>query len=359
MKKALASILLALALVAACMGAGPIKAASPAEEFRVERLRIGWYDGIGFSESPRQLADWGFDLVLPYVGEARSEEVLRYLAGAAEAGIDVVVEIPRSLAIEAGSGLDAYVSAIRESPALDSWYLYDEPEWKPETWLAGLRPAYARIKALDPNHPATLVFMFPFFAGAFARSMDSFWVDCYPFAEGSPEFAAFREGYLSSFEVLQSQSQRLGKNLGIVLQGFGQDSGGKAQFWRRLPSVAETRTMLLACLAARPSTILFWALYRSNRSWIESALLPAFRELRSAFPRGIVYYQNSGYSKGGEGAIVRRLGDGEGKNWILLVSNSDRSRTFTLTGGESSPVLSLALPAYGAALVSLATQEAP
>jgi hypothetical protein len=358
MKKALASIMFALALVAGTLGAGPIKASSSDEGYRVERLRIGWYDGIGFSESLRQLADWGFDLVLPYVGEARSEEVLGYLAGAAKAGIDVVVEIPRSLAIEAGSGLEAYVSAIKEAPALDSWYLYDEPEWKPETWLSGLRPAYARIKALDPNHPIALVFMFPLFAGAFARSMDSFWVDCYPFAEGSPEFAAFREGYLSSFEALQGQSQGLGKDLGIILQGFGQDSGGKAQFWRRLPSVAETRTMLFASLAARPRRILFWALYRSDRSWIESALLPAFKELRSAFPRGIVYYQNSGYSKGGEGAIVRRLGDGEGKNWMLIVSKSDRARSFTLSGNDSSSELSVALPAYGAALVSLPIQEA-
>ncbi|HSV56828.1 MAG TPA: hypothetical protein VLH39_06940, partial [Magnetospirillaceae bacterium] len=161
-------------LAAGCASGGPAVQArlgSPparpgrGEIYLVPNFRIGWYDTMQRPETPARLAAAGYDTVMPYIG-LRSKEVVRTFLDAAEkAGIGVHLDIPSApVRDKDGRALEEFILAFRDSPAVLSWYLYDEPEWKPAVRPWVLRRAYKRIKALDPGRPIALVFMFPFLA---------------------------------------------------------------------------------------------------------------------------------------------------------------------------------------------------
>jgi len=221
---------LSAALLSVACSTAPVNrtagSARPAadEPYRVEHFRVGWYDSVGNPKVSDLLAMAGFDSVMPYSSRSSIEEVLLFLKAAEEAGIGVHLEIPRiRVADSTGKSLEEYVRATAGNPAVLDWYLYDEPEWKRESRPAMLEAAYKRVKTLDPERSVALVFILPSLSGAYRDSMDSLWIDYYPVARGSREFAALRGGrYADKMKAFGRRADRYGMPLTIVPQGFGE-----------------------------------------------------------------------------------------------------------------------------------------
>jgi hypothetical protein len=294
----------------------------------VPRFSLGWYAATSKDDTPSRIAAMGFDLVMPYIGGRGEARTDAFLDASASSGIGVVLEIPRALCADPeGTAFRDYVLRYAQRGEVRSWYLYDEPEWKSASRPKLLRAAYRRLKELDPGRPVVLVFMFPFLIDRYAGAMDELWFDNYPIAARSAEFSAFRGGrFARRMAAMGDRADRLGLPLKIVLQGFGEGADGKPQFWRRLPTRAETRYMIHAALLARPSGLLFWTLYRAKAEWIAESLLPELATLRERFPRGITYESAVGYSIDGASCDRIVLANDEGKAWLLVLNRTSRVR---------------------------------
>lgn len=335
----------------------------PQEPYRVEQFRVGWYDTLSHTDTPERLAAAGFDSVMPYAGSSSGEEARAYLEAARKAGVGVHLDIPRSLVSDRNlAALEGYVRAARGSPALLSWYLYDEPEWKLKIGPRTLASAYERVKALDPERDIDLVFMFPRLSGAYRRAMDRYWIDWYPVAQRSREFAAFRLGrYADRMKAFGRRADRYGLSLTIVVQGFGEDEDGKPQFWRRLPTPAEARYMFYAALLSRPEEVVYWTLYRTRDEWFLGVLVPIVREFRGMFPDSVEYLPDPGFSTVGGQADLVLLGDGRGALRLLALSREGKRRTLKILApsgfeieeesGRGRPEESIDLEPYGVRLL--------
>lgn len=373
-RSAAARLLLAAAALSpsSCASPGPAVEArrglapsrpGPDEPYLVRDFRIGWYDTIRKPETPGVLADGGFDSVMPYVGDRGLEQVRAFLSAAGEAGIGVHLDVPRAAVRDPdGRALAAYVREFRDSPALLSWYLYDEPEWKPGIRPGMLERGYARVKALDPHHPAALVFMFPSLAGAYRGAMDSYWIDHYPVLKGSPEFHALRGGrYADKLKRYGRSADRLGLPLTFVAQGYGRGEDGSDQFRRRLPTPEEARYMFWASFLARPAEILYWTLYRTRESWFRETLVPLVREFRERFPDAVEYLPDPGFRILGGRTDSVFLGNGRGGLRLVVLSREGRERelilqaptgyAFTGGPGEAAREFRADLEPYGVLLL--------
>lgn len=365
-RAALASIsmvvLIALAL-AACASSGGTKPGAKKSDLplAVDNFRIGWFDTITNLQGPAKIAAGGFDFSMPYAGEGDQAAIETYLDEAAEAGISVYLDIPRPLVETPDGRLDKYISTFKDRPQLLGWYLYDEPEWKPAVRPAALRRSYDRVKELAPWLSIALAFGFLNFVKSYRDAMDMFWFDFYPITKGQKEFGAFRGGrYARTVESAASAAAALNKPLTLIIQGYGEDSSGKAQFNRRLPTKAEARYQFYTSLLGRPASIVYWTLYRSDPSWIAATLSPIIREFRSRFPQGLTYEAASGFSLSGGSCDALVLGDGAGRRWLLLISHKEREQSFEIIAPATCPFASgdphraeIDLPAFGVAFLGL------
>lgn len=339
--------ILASALICSCATSGANRGAAAARPgadklYRVEHFRVGWYDSLKNLDAPSRLAEAGFDTVMPYTSRFTLEEALSFLRAAEAAGIGVHLEIPRArVADSTGESLEEYVRAAAGSPAVLDWYLYDEPEWKRVSRPAMLETAYRRVKALDPSRSVALVFILPALSGAYRDSMDSLWIDYYPVAQRSREFSAFRGGrYADKMKAFGRRADRYGIPLTIVPQGFGEDEDGKPQFWRRLPTPAETRYMFYASFLARPSELVYWTLYRARVGWFQDVLTPIVREFRERFPDAVEYRTAGGFRIEGGRTDSILLGNGRGEEWLLVLNRQRSIRSLEITGLEGHVFLS-------------------
>lgn len=126
--------------------------------------------------------------------------------------------------------LDAEIKAIKDHPALLSWYIADEPEGqgvKPET----LEEIYARIKSIDPYHPITVVIMSAGPGRTYANSCDIIMCDTYPVPNSSPA------GVIDAVQGLYNELC-FEKAIWYVPQTFG-----GSEWWSREPTPAEIRMM--------------------------------------------------------------------------------------------------------------------
>lgn len=332
-----AAALLASALSDGCASPGPalraLRASGPSRPgpeayYRVDRFRIGWYDTATRAETPARLAALGFDSVLPYAARATMEEIREFLAEAKKAGIGVHLDITKGRSLEeTGEPLADYVRALRDSPAILSWYLADEPEWRPKSTPRKLEASYSRIKALDPERPVSVIFILPGLSGAYRGAVDSLWIDWYPVSRRSREFAALRDGrYADRMRSFGRRADGYGLPLTIVPQGYGENEEGEHQFWRRLPTPAETRYMLWASFLARPEEIVYWTLYRTREDWLQGSLLPEVRAFRERFPDAVEYFPDSGFRFEGGRTDSILLGNGRGGLWLAVLAREGRER---------------------------------
>lgn len=333
----------------------------------IENFRIGWYDSAYDPGGPARLASLGFDFAMPYVGSGDEAVIGAYLNAAADSRLPVYLEIPRALAKRQGAELDDYVRRHAATPGLLGWYLYDEPEWKLSARPAMLKRAYSRIKELAPELPISLTFMFSNLASPYREAMDEMWFDFYPIERGSKEFAAFRNGrYADKIKQTSAIAESLGKPLNLVVQGFGEDKNGTAQFGRRLPTMAEAEYQFHASLLGRPSSLAYWTLYRSDPRWVAETLAPIIREFRERFPRGIIYKSVKGFVVAGGACDTIVLGNGEGRWWLLVVGCDAVESRMAISSGEGFGFASgnparneVILAPYGTVFLELTGTEKP
>ncbi len=122
------------------------------------------------------------------------------------------------------------VAAHRDAPALLCWYLSDEPAGRripPAQFIA----LYPKLKALDPHHPATMVFCVPKRAHEYADALDILMVDPYPI----PNSPVTR---VSETVDLVRRTAPADVAIWCVPQAFG---GGEG--WGREPTPREERCM--------------------------------------------------------------------------------------------------------------------
>ena len=188
----------------------------------------------------------GFNMMSPYQkieGKTR-EERKAYLDRAAELGMKVHYNL---LSVSGGGGvgsgrdysssqnereklLKEEIEAFMDHPALLAWYISDEPTGHgadPEE----LKNIYDFIKAIDPYHPITIVFMAPMQARRYADAMDIVMADPYPIPNSSAEGV----GYVTRNLMKEFHGE---KAVWIVPQAFG-----GSEHWGREPSIQELRAM--------------------------------------------------------------------------------------------------------------------
>ncbi|GEM_PF-5666467 len=336
-----AAVFLASVLFLSCASPGPAQAPrpgsvnprpGPGKSYFVEAFRIGWYDSVRNPANPRRLAEAGFDVVMPYAGSFSLDQVREYLSAAEKAGIGVHMDVPRYTYRGAeGNALETFIRTVRDNPSIISWYLADEPEWRPGHSPGLLERAYSRVRALDAERDIVQVFMFPFRAGAYRGSMDRIWIDWYPVRAGSREHRAFRGGrYADRMKSFGTTADRLGLPLTVVVQGYGEGVDGKPQFGRRLPTPSETRYMFWASFLSRPEEILYWTLYRTRSVWLEESLLPEVRAFRERFPDAVEYVPDPGFRIRGGKADSILLGNGRGDFWLVVLDQEGRDHKIIL-----------------------------
>jgi hypothetical protein len=195
-----------------------------------------------FPTLPEEEVVKGFNMMSPYwkIDNKQRKERLRFMDRCAQLGMKVNYNICNVAAggvhTEALSKdeklalLKKEVEALRDHPALLSWYLYDEPEGQGVP-ADSLKAAYDLIKTLDPYHPVTIVFMAPHMANQYAHVMDIAMTDPYPVPNGPiaqvEEYVEILNGYF-----------RYQKPVWVVPQAFGGN-----EWWTREPDPREVRAM--------------------------------------------------------------------------------------------------------------------
>lgn len=187
----------------------------------------------------------GFNMMSPYqvITSATLPERVRYLDRCAALGMKVHYNL---LSVAGGGGvgngradydslrrqelLRAEIEAIKDHPALLGWYISDEPTGE-RTSPASLQPTYDLIKALDPYHPVSIVFMNPKRAAEYRAVMDIVMADPYPIPNGTPS-------EVSKVIADLKAAFRYEMPVWLVPQAFGGN-----EHWGREPSPAELRLM--------------------------------------------------------------------------------------------------------------------
>jgi hypothetical protein len=279
---------LALLLVAADRTQSPapveLGAPIPLRDSAEAGFPLGWYDSLDSRGGVFDMAQQGMNMVLPYHTEDGSPKA--YLDTARAAGVQVVLEIDRSLVRTSDSGaVREYVARYKEHPAVYGWYLADEPTTTKD--LGPLSPKdanrlYRAIKDEDGDRPVAVAFGAHEKAERFRHAMDVMLFDDYPVRSGQPEF-----GGLSQWWDRLRKRAEIGSEEGgffPVLQAFGEDDQGNAQFGRRLPTEREQRYMIYSSVQAGATGLLFWNRYRAADKWIDQVLVPIVAELRTLGP---------------------------------------------------------------------------
>lgn len=186
----------------------------------------------------------GMNLISPYqnIGKQPRKERLVYLDRAAQLGMKVNYNL---LSIAGGGGgakaaatdkakkmelLRDEIRALKDHPAILSWYVADEPEGQGIS-AETLEEIYDIIRAEDPYHPISLVIMSAGPGRHYANSCDVIMADTYPV----PNSAA--SDVIGTIRGLQDELQ-YEKSIWYVPQTFG-----GAEFWPREPTPAEIRMM--------------------------------------------------------------------------------------------------------------------
>ncbi len=269
----------------------------------------------------------GLNLLSPYqnIGGQPREERLVYLDRAAALGMRVNYNL---LSIAGGGGgaraatankqekldlLRQEIRALKDHPAILSWYVADEPEGQGIS-VETLDEIYRIVREEDPYHPVSIVIMSPVPARAYAATCDVMMVDPYP-VPNSPAVDA-----VTAVRGLQREL-RYEKAIWYVPQTFG-----GAEFWSREPTPAEIRMMTwgAALEGARgfqaftrhglngfPKNPYMWETYAKTCRELQ--------ELTPFFERGAVAIP---HMMANEGVLAREYRLGDQRLLVLLNSSS-------------------------------------
>jgi hypothetical protein len=188
----------------------------------------------------------GFTVISPYqkIDPATLEERKAYMDRCARIGMKVHYNL---LSVSGGGGVNSKIEGItenekrerliaeirqfRDHPALLAWYISDEPTGNkvtPET----VEEIYKVVRAEDPWHPVSVVFMAPFrSARKYASGTDIVMADPYPI----PDYPVTMAGDVAAQLKEEFRGE---KPVWMVPQAFG---GG--ELWSREPTPGEIRSM--------------------------------------------------------------------------------------------------------------------
>lgn len=186
----------------------------------------------------------GMNMISPYqnIGTQPRKERIAYLDRAAELGMRVNYNL---LSIAGGGGgakaaatdkakkmqlLKEEIRALKDHPAILSWYIADEPDGQGIT-AETLEEIYDIIRTEDPYHPISVVIMSAGPGRHYANSCDVIMADTYP-VPNSPA-----ADVVGTIKGLQDELQ-YEKAIWYVPQTFG-----GSEFWPREPTPAEIRMM--------------------------------------------------------------------------------------------------------------------
>jgi len=288
---------------------------------------LGWYDSLEARGGVFDIAQQGMNVVLPYHTEAGDEHA--YLDAAQAAGLKVVLEIDRAFVkAESASDVRRFVSRYKAHPALYGWYLADEPTINEDLGPASPEVAgelYRVIKDEDPKSPVAVAFAKSEQPEDYRQAMDLMLFDDYPCRVGQPEFDGFEDWW----KRLQARAAVGAEEGGFipVLQAFGEDAQGVAQFGRRLPTVAEQRYMVFASVQAGATGLLFWTRYRASREWIDRVLQPIVSELREFVPAFGSGKIRDRVAADGDGIELSLHGDPLMQRYVLVAVNHSDGTT--------------------------------
>ena len=188
----------------------------------------------------------GFNMMSPYqkILPQTLAERRAYMDRCAQLGMKVHYNL---LSVAGGGGVNSKIDGITPSikkrmlaaevrefmnhPALLAWYIADEPNGyriPPDT----IKLYYDAIKAIDPWHPVSIVFMAPFTSAKnYAGAMDIVMADPYPV----PDMPVTMPGNVTT-QLMREFGGK--KTVWMVPQAFG---GG--ELWLREPTPGEIRLM--------------------------------------------------------------------------------------------------------------------
>ena len=199
-----------------------------------------------FPSLPEEEVVKGFNVMSPYqkILPETFAERKAYMDRCAELGMKVNFNL---LSVSGGGGVGSNIEglsnedkrkrlieeiiAFRDHPALLGWYISDEPNGKTIS-PAQLEEIYKTVKAIDPWHPVSIVFMAPYLtAKKYSDALDIVMADPYPV----PDHPVTLPGDVAD----QLRNEFRGKRpFWIVPQVFG---GG--ELWSREPTIQEIRSM--------------------------------------------------------------------------------------------------------------------
>ncbi len=206
---------------------------------------------FGFYARERDDFDWilrteamnGFNLYSPYQNIEDSTLARRksYMDLCADLGIRVNYNLQNVCALKSSDSpevkkeklrkIKQEVKALKDHPALLSWYVSDEPDGQFIS-PAELKEAVDLVRKLDPYHPISMVFVDPKPSLPYRDLLDIVMTDPYPIPGNS---------VVNAGEYLEKLKEyyQFEKNIWIVPQAFGGQ-----EFWSREPTAAELRAMV-------------------------------------------------------------------------------------------------------------------
>ncbi len=209
----------------------------------------------------------GFNLTHAYLFEEKVQDIetaRQYLDDAHARGLKVFMGLPRSKVrghdIE---WIQRWVSGLMDHPALLLWYVIDEPELHAISPTA-LRQVSAAVRAVDPFHPATVVYCKPDQFVAWVGAHDLHWNDPYPLPYSS----------MTKVEEWTQKARQIEGEDGpvwTVLQGhdlrYWPSRDSKAAFEKHgnpsQPTREQTRFMAFQALAAGSDGLVWYWLPKS------------------------------------------------------------------------------------------------
>lgn len=207
----------------------------------------GFFAGFPVNpDIPGQEAVNGFNMISPYqdLNKKTFKQRKAYMDRCADLGMRVSYNVSGSIygGRDESCGqqentkpfnkerLKKEILAMRDHPALLSWYIAEEPDSR-EIPADSLAVFYRLIKELDPYHPVSLMLSTPRKAGTYLGVTDIILINPNPVPQGT-----IREVY--DYTRIAVGKTWPGKPVWIVPQAFGGN-----RMWSREPNAAEVRAM--------------------------------------------------------------------------------------------------------------------
>ncbi|MEM8782157.1 MAG: hypothetical protein AAGE65_04795 [Planctomycetota bacterium] len=323
---------------------------------------LTWYASSTNADSePEDIRADGMTRALVYNASDRPDAAQKYLDAAQEQGVRVILDIGRDhLKNPNPAGLIGYIQRFNDHPALEGWYVYDEPNLT-HTSVEQAALAYRSLKAHSD---------LPIYGGLnannfqaqrdYARSHDHRLTFRYVLDVGDAEFEGFelddrnrysdRLGWKDFVTGASRRARANRKPWTMVIQAVGQEADRRPL---RLPTEAEMRFMMLYPIVAHDADgLMFWALYRTvlsdprpgepfsenGRNWRRDVFRPLIAEFNEHFGDavGAGAIEGAVTSDAPRDVFAKLYRDPETQAAYLLVVNDEiKSRTAQLTLSET------------------------